>query len=146
MGELDSTDSARPMEIAGEGSRADSARGEGPLSKLATGRIEVILLGVPLGVSGANEVEGRSGRRAGWGLRSWEGMLMVELKLSLLGDLGSRSSIDSLDTADSAVLGGLGTSCCCVSLFDLLAFGENISFLIVGRFFPEHFVVSCPGP
>lgn len=53
-----------------------------------------------------------------------------------LGDLGW-SSMDSLETADSAVLGGLGASCCwCVSLLDLLAFGENMSFLILGRFFP----------
>lgn len=70
---------------------------------------------------------------------------MIELMLNR-GD-PDWSSIDCLETADSAVLGGLGASCWCVSLFDLPAFGENMSFLILGKFFPGRCcaVVAWPG-
>lgn len=48
LGELESTDSERPLVSEGEASTEESAEGTGRSSKLLTGRIEAIRRGWPL--------------------------------------------------------------------------------------------------
>lgn len=154
LGELESKElSERPFVSEGEASREVLAEKTGPSSKLLTGRIEAIRLGVafePLGT----EVEGR------WSVTgiAWcvfeSGTTMpsrlpllafvvpgdAELRLCL-GDL-VESSEARLDATESAVPGRLEDSLLRVSLFDL---GENISFLMMGDFLGvDSETVFCP--
>lgn len=149
FGELESTEFERPLESEGEASREDSARGVGPSSKLETGRIDAILRGVPLEPlvpSGARADDGRrsEGELCGgfnsWGGRpsfaapfEWVSTWEAELKLGL-GDL-AESSMDSLDMEESAVPGRLEASLSWRVSLLALDFGENMSFLILGKVF-----------
>lgn len=144
LGELERIElSERPFVSEGEASREVLAEKTGPSSKLLTGRIEAILLGVAFEPFGT-EVEGRwSVTEEGWWIfGSGRTMLSrpaflafvvpgdAELRLGL-GDL-DKSSEARLDATESAVPGRLEDSLLRVSLFDL---GENISFLMMGGIF-----------
>jgi hypothetical protein len=155
LGELESTEFERPFESEGEASREESTGGAWPSSKLVTCRIDAILRGVPLEPSGARAEDGRrsEGQPCG-GFNSWfarlslsfaapfEIVVMLEAELKLgLGDL-SGSSMDSLEMLESAVPGGLGASLSPRVSLLALAFGENMSFLILGKVFQHD---SCRG-
>lgn len=137
FGELESTElSERPLVSEGEASNEVFAEKMGPLSKLVTGRIEAMRLGVALEPFGT-EVEGRfSATGDCWSLVSWNIVLSrfrafvvagdTELRLGL-GGL-DKSSEARLEATESAVPGRLEDSLLRVSLLDL-----DMSFLMTGK-------------
>lgn len=144
LGELESTESERPFVSEGEASREVLVEKIGPSSKLVTGLIEAMRLGVPFDGL-VVDVEGRSGTGDLWcNLASWSIMLFGPAFLALVvpGEadlrlgLSESSEARPRDVADSAVPGRLDPSLLRVSLFDL---GENMSFLMVGNFWGGSF-------
>lgn len=139
FGELESTElSERPFESDGEASREVLFEKTGPSSKLVTGRMEAIRLGVALEPFGA-EVEGRGSDTgeccilaSGSSMASRPAFLALvdagDAKLRLdLGDL-DKSSEARLEATDSAVPGRVDGSLLRVSLLDL-----DMSFRMMGK-------------
>lgn len=148
LGELDSTESERPLVSGGEASSDVLAEKTGPSSKLVTGRMEAILRGLSLEPFGV-DVEGRPfgllllGEEllASSNFASRSFMLSGPAFLAFvvagdaalrlgLGDLAVTESMDARDAVESAVPGRLDDSFLFVSLLDL---GENMSLRMMGE-------------
>lgn len=136
LGELESMElSERPLVSEGEASSDVLFEKTGPSSKLVTGRMEAIRLGVALVPFGTEE-EGR-GSDTGDCCSLASGSIMPSRPAFFAFEsamlrlcLGERdkSSEARLEATDSAVPGREEDS-----LLRLLDFGENMSFLMVGK-------------